>query len=173
MWNWLKQLLSAGTQDNQDGNEPRRLKTQLQELCLELKAKEETIDRLKQELKQQRTLEENTITSRINAQTEVLVKTLATPAAQLMVQSHLSEVEGKDVKAKDILLVSKRLIAAFTETGLAFKGDIGQPADFDANQHEMIGPKAAAAGDQVIVRTPAVLFAERVIKKAGVTRDEP
>lgn len=164
-WNLLQQLFGRTSQDN---NYFLNFEKELQNLRLELTERNQLIDKLKQQLEQQRTSENNNIDSAVQNQIEQLLTDTAAPVTQLLTQAHLLE-EGKPVQAKNVLLVAKRLISALKDNGLTIVGQVGETVSFDSNLHEPLSASTEInLGAEVVVRFAGVSYQGKVIRKTGV-----
>ena len=144
------------------------LEREIQNLRLELTERDKSIDKLKQQLEQQRTSENNNIDSAVQNQIEQLLTDTAVPVTQLLTQAHLLE-EGKPVQAKDVLLVAKRLIGTLEDNGLTVVSQVGETVSFDSNLHEPLSASTEISpATEVVVRFAGVSYQGKVICKAGV-----
>jgi molecular chaperone GrpE (heat shock protein) len=165
MWNWLKGLFQ---QPPANDEQVLNLEKEIQNLRLELKERDQLIDKLKQQLEHQRTSESNNIATAIHNQIEQLLADTAAPVTQLLTQAHLVE-QGKPVQAKDVLLVAKRLIRTLEDNGLTLTGKVGETVPFDSNLHEPLSASTTITpGTDVVVRFAGVAYQGKVIRKAGV-----
>jgi molecular chaperone GrpE (heat shock protein) len=165
MLNWLKQVFKTPSPDNE---KLLTLEREIQNLRLELTDRDQLIDKLKQQLEQQRTSENNNISSAVVNQIEQLLTDTAAPVTQLLTQAHLLE-QGKPVQAKDVLLVAKRLISTLEDNGLTIVSQVGETVSFDSNLHEPLSASTAISpGAEVVVRFAGVFYQGKVIRKAGV-----
>lgn len=165
MLKWLKQIFKQPSPDNEN---LLTLERETQNLRLELTDRNQLIDKLKQQLEQQRTSESNNIDSAVQNQIEQLLTDTAAPVTQLLTQAHLLD-EGKPVQAKDMWLVAKRLIRALEDNGLTVVGQVGETVSFDSNLHEPLSASSKISPDtEVVVRFAGVSYQGKVIRKAGV-----
>jgi molecular chaperone GrpE (heat shock protein) len=165
MLKWLKQVFENPASDNEKS---LILKREIQKLQLELTERDRLIDKLKQQLEQQRTSENNNISSAVQNQIEQLITDTAAPVTQLLTQAHLLE-QGKPVQAKDVLLVAKRLIRTLEDNGLTIVSQVGETVSFDSNLHEPLSASTEISpGAEVVVRFAGVSYQGKVIRKAGI-----
>ena len=144
------------------------LEREIQNLRLELTERDQSINKLKQQLEQQRTSENSNIDSAVQNQIEQLLTDTAAPVTQLLTQAHLLD-EGKPVQAKDVLLVAKRLIRTLEDNGLTIVGQVGETVSFDSNLHEPLSAHSEISSDlEVVVRFVGISYQGKVIRKAGV-----
>ena len=144
------------------------LEREIQNLRLELTERDRLIDKLKQQLEQQRTSENNNIDSAVKNQIEQLLTDTAAPVTQLLTQAHLLE-QGKPVQAKDVLIVAKRLIRTLEDNGLTILSQVSETVSFDSNLHEPLSAiTSITPGAEVVVRFAGVSYQGKVIRKAGV-----
>ncbi len=169
MLNTLKKWLGkAPTSQPQSNEKLLTLEREIQNLRLKLTERDQLIDKLKQQLEQQRTSENNNIDSAVQNQIEQLLTDTAAPITQLLTQAHLLE-EGKPVQAKDVLLVAKRLISTLEDNGLTIVSQVSETVSFDSNLHEPLSASTAInQGTEVVVRFAGVSYQGKVIRKAGV-----
>ena len=169
MLSWLKKWLRASPQSQLQSDEKSlTLERAIQNLRLELTESDQLINKLKQQLEQQRTSENNNIDSAVQNQIEQLLTDTAAPVTQLLTQAHLLD-EGKPVQAKDVLLVAKRLIRTLEDNGLTIVGQVGETVSFDSNLHEPLSAsREVNPGEEVAVRFAGVSYQGKVIRKAGV-----
>jgi molecular chaperone GrpE (heat shock protein) len=161
----LKQVFKTPSLDNE---KLITLEREIQNLRLELIERDQLINKLKQQLEQQRTSENNNIDSAVQNQIEQLLTDTAAPVTQILTQAHLLE-EGKPVQAKDVLLVAKRLIRTLEDNGLTVVSQVGETVSFDSNLHEPLSASTAITpGTQVVVRFAGVSYQGKVIRKVGV-----
>ena len=141
----------------------------IQTLRLELSERDQQITNLKQELERQRTSENTRISAAVQTQIEQLLTDTAAPVTQLITQTHLLEVEGKPVQAKDVLAVAKRLIRTLEDNGLTFNCSVGETVPFDPNYHDALSTSASLTqGTPVAVKFAGISYQGKVIRKAGV-----
>jgi molecular chaperone GrpE (heat shock protein) len=168
--NWLKQWFnpSPAAADGQ----VLALQRELQHVRLELQEREQALIRLQQELERQRSGSSARLNEAVQVQLEQLLADAASPVAQLATQAHLLEVEGKPVRASDVLAVTKRLVRLLEDHGLALVGQAGQVVSFDPNQHEPLQSGVTlTTGQPVVIRFAGVTYQGKLLRKAGVMSD--
>jgi len=175
MINWLKQLFSSSNSQTISQDEffdkILSLETQLQQLKLELKEKENVINNLQTELKLQQQKESQQLESKITSEKQKLFNDIASPLSQLITQQYLLEVETKPVKPEDIFLVIKRLIKVFEKEGLNFINTVGEITNFSPNYHQSLNSNVNInIGDKVIVKIVGISYQNQVIKSAIVEK---
>ncbi len=170
MWNWLKRLLRRPKEASLQADERLlALEREAQSLRLELAERDRLMANLKSELERQRNGENTRVAEAVQAQMERLLTDVATPVVQLLTQAHLLEVEGKQVQAKDVLAVAKRLVRALEDGGLTLEGAVGEKAPFDPNRHQPLSADASPTpGEAVVVKFVGVSYRGQIIRKAGV-----
>jgi molecular chaperone GrpE (heat shock protein) len=145
------------------------LEREMQSLRLELKEREQEMTRLREELGRQRSGASARVAESVQAQVERLLTDAAAPAAQLLTQAHLLEVEGKPVQARDVLAVAKRLVRTLEDNGLTLEGSVGETVPFDPNRHESLSADASLKpGQPVTVRFVGVAYQGKLLRKADV-----
>ncbi len=146
----LLQRLSG--QDDGEKDIVRRLKTEIERLKFEQKTLEET-------------------TTRTNYRK--LFSEASSTISQLILLLHLSGDEHNSLKAADILVHVKRLIAILEENGLTILGQPGEIQRFDPNQHQPIDAAFSPAPDTPVrVRFPGLAHAGVVLRKTAVDSGE-
>jgi len=150
------------------------LKREAQSLRLEMEERERLVTSLKSELERERNGASARIAEAVRWRIEKLMADVAAPVTQLFTQAHLLEVEGKQVLAKDVLAVAKRLIRALEDEGLKLESNVGETAGYDPNRHEPLGGQTAQTaltpGQPVVARFAGVSYRGRLIRKAGVEK---
>ena len=152
----------------------RLLQTQneLQTLRLTHDEQTATVAQLKQTLATERDRMSSRIDEVVRDQSEVLVAGIATPLAQLAMQTHLAEA-GQPVRAQDMVQVGKRLLTTLNDSGVTLIGEIGSDVPFDPTLHQpLMSSQLIDEGEPVMVRMAGVMYADKVLKKVGVTRSD-
>lgn len=145
------------------------LEREAQSLRLELEEREREVTRLREELERQRGGTSARVTEAVQARMEQLLADVAAPVAQLLTQTHLLEVEGKPVQARDVLAIAKRLVRVLEDNGLTMEGSVGETAPFDPNRHEPLSADASLKqGQPVVLRFVGVAYQGKLLRKAGV-----
>jgi molecular chaperone GrpE (heat shock protein) len=139
-----------------------------QALHLELQERDRVIAALRADLERLRRGEGERVAAAVQAERERLLTDAAAPVAQLLTQAHLLEVEGKELQARDVLAVARRLVRLLEGEGLTPEGRIGAEVAFDPDRHEPLGDFAPRPGQTVIVRIVGVSWRGRVLCKAAV-----
>ena len=170
MTGWLSRLFGREPPPVSTPADERLLEAEreVQELRLEAQERERQADSMRADLERSRQGEAARVSEAVEVRIEQLLAQAATPAAQLMVQAHLLEAEGKPVEARDVLAVAKRLVTALAEAGLAFEGAVGETAAYDPDRHEPLGGPALTLGQTVVVRVPGCSYRGRLLRRAGV-----
>jgi molecular chaperone GrpE (heat shock protein) len=139
-----------------------------QALRLELAERDRVIAALTGDLERQRRGEAERVAAAAEAERERLLTAAASPASQLLTQTHLLEVEGKPVQARDMLAVARRLLRYLEDEGLAAEGRVGDTVAFDPDRHEAIGGEPPERGRPAVLRLVGITYRGRVLRKAGV-----
>jgi molecular chaperone GrpE (heat shock protein) len=166
MWNWLKRDKSA-----QEPADERvlALEGELQHLRLELQERERTLAQLQADLERQRGGADTRLAESVRTQVRALLSDAAAPAAQLLTQAHLHEVEGRPLQAGDVLAVARRLLRALEDHGLAVEGQVGQTVPFDPDHHEPLRAEISPRpGQDVVVRFVGLAYRGQLLRRAGV-----
>jgi molecular chaperone GrpE (heat shock protein) len=165
MWERIRSLFGAKPVDEQVAD----LEREAQRLQLDLAEQEKMVAQLKVELERQRSGSSAHVSEAVQAQMEQLLSDVATPVVQLLTQSHLLEVEGKPVQAKDVLAVAKRLVRTLEDNGLTLEGRVGESVPFDSDHHEPLSADASLkSGQMVTVRFIGVAYQGKLLRRAGV-----
>ena len=169
MWAWLKRNRGKAAPDDT----PERvlsLERELQSLRLELQERQASLERIKSELERQRSQAEAVLSERVQSQAVQLLGDLAQPAAQLLTQAYLFEVQGQPVQTRDVLMVAKRLVQGLQDHGLQIEQTIGSTVKFDPNRHELLSTDSQIQpGEPVMVRFVGLSFQGKRLHKAGVS----
>lgn len=148
----------------------REAERERQRLEAEVASREQLITTLRQEIGRQRRNESGLVEEVWREHVERLLTDAAAPASQLLTQAHLSEVEGKPVRERDVLSVAKRLVRALENHGLKLEGEVGQVVAFDPDRYAPLNPDVSPEpGERVVVRFLGASFGGKVIRKAVVT----
>lgn len=96
---------------------------------------------------------------------------IALPVAHLNTQAHLLEVEGKPVRAGDVMAVVKQVIHCLEDRGLSLEGRIGETVAFDPQRHSPLSAEQELEpGQPVILRFVGVVFEGTILARAGVEK---
>ncbi len=133
----------------------------------------ERVAHLQADLERERRAQTAQVSDRVTAQLTPLMAAVAVPAAQLVAQTALAEA-GRDVAARDVLAVARRLVTALEAAGLSLVGTPGDAVTYDPDRHEPLSREGhLSPGDVVVVRLPAVHWQGQVLCRAGVmARDD-
>ena len=144
------------------------LERELQSLRLELSEKSARVTALEAELERTRARQTDLAREQSNSRLEALFSDLAAPASQLVTQSALLE-EGKDLAARDVLTVARRMLRALERQGLLMAGKPGDRVPFDPAGHQPMNAGVnPLPGQEVIIRFPAIMVEGKMIYKAIV-----
>jgi molecular chaperone GrpE (heat shock protein) len=139
----------------------------IQALRLELQAREETIQHLKQEIERLRFQQETQVKETSQARFEALFTDLASAVPQILTQADLLENRGKDVQARDVLVVARRIVRALERHGLELEGQAGQQVIFDPLRHQPLDASSQPqSGQTVTIRFAGVSYQGKILKKA-------
>jgi molecular chaperone GrpE (heat shock protein) len=167
---WLDRFL--GRSDGADAERLLALTREAQELRLQLEERSHQLAALHKERERQQAGEEMRVGDTVQAKVERLLAEAAGPVTQLLTQAHLLEAEGRPVQARDVLAVARRLVRVLEEEGLTLDGRPGERAAFDPNRHAPLAGEAPAPGAGVVVRFAGIGYKGRVLRKAGVDKDQ-
>jgi molecular chaperone GrpE (heat shock protein) len=168
MLTFFHDLFSAGKKLREAETKILALESALAASRLDLNESQASLARTRQELSVLAAKQETTVKEMVSFQAERLFKELATPVAQLSVQSHLSS--QRPLSARDVLSVSMRLVESLSAFGLKLEGKIGDIVSFDSNRHEGLSLQAESPeeGSQVKITMPGVSYNEVLIRKVAV-----
>jgi len=133
-----------------------RLQNEVQALRLELHERDQTIERLMNELTRARA-------DALTGEAERLRAGIATPLVQLATQS---QIDGVD--AASVLAVARSLVRAAEDEGFELIGQVGAVEPYDPARHEPLGDAAPAAGAPVVVRFVGLSYAGEILRTAAV-----
>ncbi len=168
MFAFFKNLLASKTKLEEAQKRIIELEAAVQTLKLDLEDAAKERHDLKETLSLQNKKQESELKGMLSGKTEKLLSELAAPLAQLATQSHLAK--SRELKAKDVLAVSMRLVESLEQFGLKLEGEIGQSVDFDCCRHESLSLSAPPPdeGRPVIISMPGVSFENKLLKKIAV-----
>jgi len=151
---------------------------ELQSVRLELDEHKQLLKAARQDLELHTRQSETEASQSVYEHLEKLFQEIAGPAAQLVTQDHILNVQGKSLKAADIQAVSNRLIRVLQDYGLEIRETIGETVVFDKNLHQSLSSEEEIKdGEQVIVRMCGVSYRGKVLRLAAVSKqsnvDEP
>jgi hypothetical protein len=107
----------------------------------------------------------------VRKQFEKLFQELAGPTAQLQVQDHILNVQGKPLKPEDIMACANRLLRALQNHGFKIQGKIGETVRFDSNLHEPLAlEESVQPEEEVLIRMPGVSYDGKILRRAAVTK---
>jgi molecular chaperone GrpE (heat shock protein) len=172
MAGWLQRLLGRTEDGGTDAERLLALERGAQELRLRLKEANDQLAALREECERLRAGEAARVADAVRDRLERVLTDAAGPAAQLVTQAHLLEAEGKPVQARDVLAVARRLVRVLEGEGLTLEGRVGERAAFDPARHAPLGGDAVAPGQPVVVRFVGVSCRGRVLRKAGVDKEQ-
>lgn len=181
MKHWLANLFSTPTGPegseipSQTPGEPSfealSAQKELQTLRLELDARDQTIQALKQEIERLRYRQDQLAEELARNQIEALFTDLSAPASQILTQADLLENQGKPVQARDVLSVARRMVRVLERRGVSFEGTPGQSVQFDPNRHTPLNAQSGQVyrpGQPVTVRFAGASHAGKLLYKAVV-----
>ena len=163
------EMPAGGLPRQQEDLAALRIEQEVQSLRFELREREETIEKLRQEIDRLRSRQDEFLAERLESQLSGLFSDLSTPASQVLTQAYLLEEKQKPVQARDVLFVVRRIIRTLEQYGMVFEGKVGDQVAFDPNRHIPIGASIhPQSGQSVTVRFPGTYYAGKIITKAGV-----
>ena len=147
------------------------LRARIASLQLDLKSREEQIERMKREYASMEVARDRAASAGGQEELEKLLRKLCGPMSNLVVLAAAVRA-GKDVAAKDMAAlvadVEKQLAAA----GLHIIGTPGEASAFDVALHQRMSGGNVHSGTPVVVRIPGYKLGEKVLQKALVTAKE-
>ncbi len=111
---WFGRSAKAAAAEHGQSPDPER---EVQALRLELQERDREIAVLKADAERLRRAESGRISTAVRAERERLLADAAGPMAQLLTPTHLLEVDGKTVAARDVLAVARRLVRLLEDEG--------------------------------------------------------
>ena len=148
--------------------DPLALASEMQRMRLELEEARDEVGRLQEELERRRSQEAARVADAVSGLQRELMAQVAAPAAQLLTQAHLLEVEGRTVSTRDVLAVARRMVRALVDAGLTVEGQAGEAVVFDATRHEPLGEFCPAPGEAATLRVAGVSFQGERLRRGGV-----
>jgi molecular chaperone GrpE len=140
-----------------------------QRLRLEMEERERQLELLKNEVARLRVNAQELAEAARSVQMERLLADSAAPVAQLMTQAYLLDVQGRPLRARDVLAVTRRLVQVLEDQGMQVVGKIGEIQPFDPDRHEpMASGLAIEPGTPVTVRFVGIAYRDRLLKKMGI-----
>lgn len=149
------------------------LQREVQSLRLSLAELEGQYQSLIQNTEQERGSASQMQQALMNHELEALFTDLAAPASQLRTQQYLLNVRGQAVESKDILAVVRRLLQALQQMGMEWIDEPGEQSTFQSDLHTPLSVQTDIfAGEPVTVRFSGVKFGGKILRKAGVEKEE-
>jgi len=145
------------------------LQRENQALRMDLETCHETLAHTRQENDRLRKSQAEVVQSNVTRQLETLFEDLAAPAAQILTQTYLVEVQNKPVQATDVLTVARRMVRALENHGITFEGQVGQVVNYDSARHQALNANAVLAeGQTVMTRFVGLSYQGKIIRRAFV-----
>lgn len=137
-------------------------------LRLELEQARKELRNLQRELETVRFTSQRNQSEQADDRLEQLFTELSTPLAQLAVQRALDQ-QGKELRQRDLLAVSGRMLEALQGRGVKLEGEPGQELAFSPDHHQPLSlDSSLKPGQTVKIRFPGVSFRGRWLRKAMV-----
>jgi molecular chaperone GrpE (heat shock protein) len=171
MAGWLNRLLGRDDRPA-DAERLLALEREVQDLRLQLEERTRQLSRLREERERDRSAEEGRLAQGVQERVGRLLAEAAGPVAQLLTQAHLLEADGRPVQARDVLAVARRLVRVLEDEGLTVEGRVGERAAFDPDRHAPLGGDTLTRGQAVVVRFVGVSYRGRLLRKAGVEKEQ-
>lgn len=167
MTNFFQRLF--GSKEPAPAEDTAALEREIQSLRLDLKARDEQLAHLKQEVERLRSRQEQLVNETTEMRLEALFNDLAAPAAQMITQAELLENQNKPVQPRDLAAVGRRLVRALERHGLRMEGQVGQQTEFDPNRHQAMNAETSPQlGQPVTIRFVGMAYRGKIIYKALV-----
>jgi molecular chaperone GrpE (heat shock protein) len=168
MLTFLKRLFASGSAGS-DGDSQLAAQSQIQTLRLQLEERDKAFAQLKAELERHRGTVQGQTDEAARTRSQRLMQNAAAAAAQLALQGHLLESEGKPVQARDVLAVARSLLRTLENEGLKLENQPGQLVSFDPNRHEPLSTDTQLfVGQPARIKLPELSFQGALLRKAGV-----
>ena len=148
---------------------PAELGARVAALELDLKERDEEIQRLRREYGLQREQGERRQADAAAEGLEGLARKLAPLLSQLATMQAL-DAEGRQLRTGDVLKLFGKLDQTLAEAGLARIGTVGEETGFDTRWHQRMSGLGLEEGDPVKVRFVGYRLGESVLLKAMVSR---
>jgi hypothetical protein len=112
------------------------------------------------------------VAAAVDARVEQILREAASAVAQLSVQRHLLQEQGRPVAAVDVLSVAGRLVRVLEQQGLTLTDAVGARVAYDAGCHlPLQAGQTLPAGTLVTVRFPGIAFRGKILARAQVEPD--
>lgn len=155
------------------GSDVLEFKRELQELRLQLAERDRTIKQSRAELERLRGGAEQDAQQRARSDMERLVTAMGAPMAQLVTQAHLHRSGAVEIRVEDVLRVGTRLVRALRDAEVDTVGEVGEAEPYDPERHDPLSAdEPVATGDQVVVKVVGLSYQGRILRKAGVDRED-
>jgi molecular chaperone GrpE (heat shock protein) len=171
MAGWLNRLLGRDDRPA-DAERLLALQREAQELRLQLEERMGQLSRLREERERERSAEEERLAQAVQEKVGRLLAEAAGPVAQVLTQAHLLGEDGRPVQARDVVAVARRLVRVLEDEGLTVEGQVGERAAFDPDRHAQLGGDVLTRGQAVVVRFVGVSYRGRLLRKAGVEKEQ-
>lgn len=146
----------------------------LQALRLELDQANLHLSRLNAERQRACREEADRLSDHLDAQLVAVVTPMARPLAQLLTQRQLVEDQGKELAAREVLVVCRRLWEALAAVGVESLEAIDDHVAFNPDHHQPLNQAVALErGEAVRVRMPGIRLKGRVLQPAAVEPVSP
>lgn len=140
-------------------------------LEMDLKERDEQIEKLRQEFLLQSRQSEQAVAEAGTGALEELAKRAAPLLSQLSTLQTMADA-GREVRAPDVLKLAGKLKQVLVESGLEPIGQAGQVCPFDTQMHQRMSGGDVQEGDAVKIRFEGYRFRDAVVTKAMVSREE-
>lgn len=152
------------------GQDPPERQNEAQALRLELDDAQRQLEAARRELETLRFTASRTRQEQAEERLEQLFGELATPVAQFSVQRALSRQEV-ELKPRDLLAVTARLVQALESAGLKLEGEPGDELEYSPDHHQPLSlEESLKPGQPVRLRFPGVSYRGHWLKKAMVEK---
>ncbi|MDW7682312.1 MAG: nucleotide exchange factor GrpE, partial [bacterium] len=166
---WQK-LTGVRTKETATDAQLVALRRQLAEARLQAQELEQRLQDSRARLQGLEQTRQQQIQQAINSHLESLFRRLAGLLAQLQLQDGLMQ-QGKEIAARDIMLLVRQLVEVVQQAGLEPIGSVGEVRSYDPEWAQpLVSGAAFNSGEDVTIRFIGYRFQGQVLRKALVER---
>jgi molecular chaperone GrpE (heat shock protein) len=165
---WINRLIRS-LSIQKDREDPILSQNDTKKLELENQDLKKEVDILQNEVLRLRSQTKTMVGSSQSAWAEALFSDLASLVSQAELIKYLNEVEKKEVKVSDTILLLDRILKILRAHGLELFGEIASILPFDPSRHMPISSAAVFRVSQPVrIRFHGIAYQGKILRKAGV-----
>lgn len=142
----------------------------IKNLKMDISERETEIQNLKNEIERLRSGEKSQINSMRKKDREDLLKLMAGPISQILLQEYLKK-EGKMISAENVLSIAMNFYYNFKDWGLNTTGEMGEQVKYDPRFHTPLGDESFNEGENVVVKIVGITYQNKVLQQAMVAKN--